>query len=175
MLVGEGQARAQGSAPAPCTPMAWLRGNLLPLARLPWWQRAVYRLFRLPPLILVEPEGEVRIADIEVVHYNRERGARLIRERNDRDGYLLGVPFETEQGEGPHKAGTFSRPCHPAYRRQEERDAALYTGDLRECIDMTLQAENVRLRQRLELYDRYILGIERDVKSCEELTRQLRT
>lgn len=149
-LAGISRGRAEEAAPAaPCAPMTWLRGRLLPLTSLPRWQRLAYRLLRLPPLIRVEPEGEVRVADFQSAHYNR---ARAVAKCSDGDGYVWGIEYDGDEGEPTHKSITFSRPRHPAYLRQEERDAALYTGDLRECVEMTLAAENVRLRRALAHY-----------------------
>lgn len=157
---------------APCAPMAWLRGRLLALAELPPIQRLAVRLFRIPPLVRVEPEGEVRVFDFRNVHYNRARGAARCRDGND---YLLGLRFESEEGAETHYAPTFSRPRHPAYREQEERDAALYTGDLRECVDMTLAAENARLRRKVALYEEFIFGVGPVLDECDDLVRHLRT
>lgn len=139
-------ARGGTESAAPCAPMAWARGALLPLTALPWWQRLAYRLLRLPPLVRVEPEGETRILSIDNLHYSRPAASARC---HNPDDYVLGIEFETDQGEVPRKASTFSRPHHPAYRRQEARDRDRYTGDLRECVEMTLAAENVLLRRQL--------------------------
>lgn len=158
-------------APAVCAPMAWIRGRLLPLTALPLWQRCIYRLFRLPPLVRVEPEGEDRVADFQMLHYTR--AAAVARCRNNQDAYVWALAFEQDEGEHTHKSSTFSRPAHPAFEQQETRDRALYQGDLRDCVEMTLQAENVRLRRRLELYDEYLFGIARDVDACRETVSHL--
>lgn len=129
---------------SPCAPMAWARGRLLPLSVLPWWQRLAYRILRLPPLVRVEPEGEERVADIRGLHYTRARAAALACDGED---YLFGIEFEADYGSSPRKTSTFSRPRHPAYEERERADAGVYTGDLRECVEMTLAAENTRLRR----------------------------
>lgn len=167
-------ARVRTAAPtpeaAPCAPIGWLRGRLLPLSHLWWLHRLVYRLFRLPALVVVHPEGEVRVLDIANLHYTRDRAARLCL---DRDDFVLGVEYEAEQGARPRHGPTFSRPRCAAYTERESEDAALYTGDLRECVEMTLAAENVRLRRRLALYDEHLFGIVRDVDDCRETVRHL--
>jgi len=158
--------------PPPCAPMAWLRGALLPLSALPRWQRLVYRVLRLPALVRVEPEGENRVLDIEGARYRRDRG---VAKCSGPDDYVWGIAFEDDLGAQVRKPPTFSRPRHPAYREQEERDAALYTGDLRECIDMALAAENARLRRKVALYEEFIFGVGPVLDECDDLVRHLRT
>lgn len=137
----------------PCAPIGWLRGRLLSLTEIPRWQAFIYRLFKLPPLVRVEPEGEDRVMDIANLHYTRARGAALC---DDKWGYVLGVAFETEQGAKPFKSSTFSRPRHPAYAAREEKDSAEYTSDLREYVEMTLTTENAELKSRLKAYERLL-------------------
>lgn len=157
---------------APCAPMSWLRGRLLPLSVLPLWQRLAYRLLRLPPLIRVEPEGEDRVADFQSAHYSR---ARAVAKCAGPDGYVWGIEYDGDEGERTHKSATFSRPRHPAYCAREERDAATYTNDLRECVETALAAENIRLRRKVEMYEEFVFGAARDVEECREIAGRLRT